>query len=32
MPRRRAEEIRDLLLNIDRCDDIRALTPRLGAG
>jgi len=32
MPRRRAEEIRDLLLGIDRCDNIRTLTPRLGLG
>jgi hypothetical protein len=31
LPRARAEEIRDLLLDIDSCRDVRALAARLGA-
>jgi 2-methylcitrate dehydratase PrpD len=31
MPRSRAQEIRDLLLNIEACEDISAITARLGA-
>ncbi len=31
MSRQRAEEIRDLLLTIEACDDVSALTARLGA-
>ena len=27
----RAEEIRDLLLNIESCNDVRAISARLGA-
>jgi len=32
LPRARAEEIRDLLLDIESCGDVRALAARLGAG
>ena len=31
MSKQRAEEIRDLLLNIESCDDVSAITARLGA-
>jgi 2-methylcitrate dehydratase PrpD len=31
MSRQRAEEIRDLLLNIESCDDVNTITARLGA-
>ena len=31
LSRPRAEEIRDLLLNIESCDDISTITARLGA-